>query len=189
MLKGKNLPPPPHFRSLHPFKIDFFSPFLSDTHVRMLEDYIQETILEQNKLAAGSDRSVSADGRGKIHEKQCYCCTIQPYFFHFLPSGFQPDGHPAVRAGPDSHLPTGRRHARDRPCEERGDSPPDPAQESHIGHLLTCVFFCSQISPLLTSEVHSVRAGRHLATKLNILVQQHFDLASTTITNIPMKVK
>jgi hypothetical protein len=37
--------------------------------------------------------------------------------------------------------------------------------------------------------VHSVRAGRHLATKLNILVQQHFDLASTTITNIPMKVR
>lgn len=31
----------------------------SDTHVRMLEDCIQETILEQNKLAAGSDRSVS----------------------------------------------------------------------------------------------------------------------------------
>ncbi len=35
--------------------------------------------------------------------------------------------------------------------------------------------------------MHSVRAGRHLATKLNVLVQQHFDLASTTITNIPMK--
>lgn len=49
--------------------------------------------------------------------------------------------------------------------------------------------FLCQISPLLTSEVHSVRAGRHLASKLNILVQQHFDLASTTITNIPMKVK
>lgn len=31
----------------------------SDTHVRMLEDCIQETILEQNKLAAGSDRSES----------------------------------------------------------------------------------------------------------------------------------
>lgn len=46
-----------------------------------------------------------------------------------------------------------------------------------------------QVSSLLTSEVHSVRAGRHLATKLNILVQQHFDLASTTITNIPMKVR
>lgn len=46
-----------------------------------------------------------------------------------------------------------------------------------------------QVSSLLTSEVNSVRAGRHLATKLNILVQQHFDLASTTITNIPMKVR
>lgn len=55
---------------------------------------------------------------------------------------------------------------------------------THCDPLLLC-----QISPLLTSEVHSVRAGRHLATKLNILVQQHFDLASTTITNIPMKVR
>lgn len=48
--------------------------------------------------------------------------------------------------------------------------------------------FCPQLSSVLTSEVHSVRAGRHLATKLNHLVQLHFDLASTTITNIPMKV-
>lgn len=54
---------------------------------------------------------------------------------------------------------------------------------------LLLLHLVSQISPLLTSEVHSVRAGRHLATKLNILVQQHFDLASTTITNIPMKVR
>ncbi|KAG8544329.1 hypothetical protein GDO81_022677, partial [Engystomops pustulosus] len=45
----------------------------------------------------------------------------------------------------------------------------------------------SPLSSVLTSEVHSVRAGRHLATKLNHLVQLHFDLASTTITNIPMK--
>ncbi|KAM4748449.1 integrator complex subunit 13 isoform 2-T2 [Rhinophrynus dorsalis] len=44
-----------------------------------------------------------------------------------------------------------------------------------------------ELSNVLTSEVHSVRAGRHLATKLNHLVQLHFDLASTTITNIPMK--
>lgn len=34
----------------------FIPPQNSDTHVRMLEDYIQETILDQNKLAAGSDR-------------------------------------------------------------------------------------------------------------------------------------
>lgn len=35
----------------------------SDTHVRMLEDCIQETIIEQNKLAAGSDRSVRSKER------------------------------------------------------------------------------------------------------------------------------
>lgn len=45
----------------------------------MLEDYIQETILEQNKLAAGSDRSVSADVWRKMKEKQYYCCIIQQY--------------------------------------------------------------------------------------------------------------
>lgn len=48
---------------------------------------------------------------------------------------------------------------------------------------------CVQLSSVLSSEVHSVRAGRYLACKLNVLVQQHFDLASTTITNIPMKVR
>lgn len=101
----------------------------SDTHVRMLEDCIQETILEQNKLAAGSDRLMAI--------QQCDLVLI-----HIHPQG-------------EDTL------VSDRPKKE--------------------------ISPLLTSEVHSVRAGRHLATKLNILVQQHFDLASTTITNIPMK--
>ncbi|XP_023273778.1 integrator complex subunit 13 isoform X1 [Seriola lalandi dorsalis] len=101
----------------------------SDTHVRMLEDCIQETILEQNKLAAGSDRLMAI--------QQCDLVLIHIY----------PQGEDTL--------------VSDRPKKE--------------------------ISPLLTSEVHSVRAGRHLATKLNILVQQHFDLASTTITNIPMK--
>lgn len=101
----------------------------SDTHVRMLEDCIQETIMEQNKLAAGSDRLMTI--------QQCELVLI-----HIFPQG-------------DDTL------VSDRPKKE--------------------------ISSLLTSEVHSVRAGRHLATKLNILVQQHFDLASTTITNIPMK--
>uniref|UniRef100_A0A4W6G596 Integrator complex subunit 13 n=1 Tax=Lates calcarifer TaxID=8187 RepID=A0A4W6G596_LATCA len=101
----------------------------SDTHVRMLEDCIQETILEQNKLAAGSDRLMAI--------QQCELVLVHIY----------PQGEDTL--------------VSDRPKKE--------------------------ISPLLTSEVHSVRAGRHLATKLNILVQQHFDLASTTITNIPMK--
>ncbi|XP_029351003.1 integrator complex subunit 13 isoform X2 [Echeneis naucrates] len=101
----------------------------SDTHVRMLEDCIQETIIEQNKMAAGSDRLMAI--------QQCDLVLIHIY----------PQGEDTL--------------VSDRPKKE--------------------------ISPLLTSEVHSVRAGRHLATKLNILVQQHFDLASTTITNIPMK--
>ncbi|KAM9772641.1 integrator complex subunit 13 [Syngnathus typhle] len=101
----------------------------SDTHVRMLEDCIQETIMEQNKLAAGSDRLMGI--------QQCELVLI-----HIYPQG-------------DDTL------VSDRPKKV--------------------------VSPLLTSEVHSVRAGRHLASKLNILVQQHFDLASTTITNIPMK--
>ncbi|XP_034528965.1 integrator complex subunit 13 isoform X1 [Notolabrus celidotus] len=101
----------------------------SDTHVRMLEDCIQETILEQNKLAAGSDRLMAI--------QQCDLVLV-----HIHPQG-------------EDTL------VSDRPKKE--------------------------ISSLLTSEVHSVRAGRHLATKLNILVQLHFDLASTTITNIPMK--
>ncbi|KAM4569423.1 integrator complex subunit 13 isoform 1-T1 [Odontesthes bonariensis] len=101
----------------------------SDTHVRMLEDCIQETILEQNKLAASSDRLMAI--------QQCDLVLIHIY----------PQGEDTL--------------VSDRPKKE--------------------------ISSLLTSEVHSVRAGRHLASKLNILVQQHFDLASTTITNIPMK--
>uniref|UniRef100_A0A8C4Z0R8 Integrator complex subunit 13 n=1 Tax=Gadus morhua TaxID=8049 RepID=A0A8C4Z0R8_GADMO len=103
----------------------------SDTHVRMLEDCIQETLMDQNKLAAGSDRLMAI--------QQCELVLV-----HIFPMG-------------EDAL------VSDRPKKE--------------------------ISPLLTSEVHSVRAGRHLATKLNILVQQHFDLASTTITNIPMKVR
>ncbi|XP_047431258.1 integrator complex subunit 13 isoform X2 [Mugil cephalus] len=101
----------------------------SDTHVRMLEDCIQETIIDQNKTAAGSDRLMAI--------QQCELVLVHIY----------PQGEDTL--------------VSDRPKKE--------------------------ISPLLTSEVHSVRAGRHLATKLNILVQQHFDLASTTITNIPMK--
>ncbi|XP_023671031.1 integrator complex subunit 13 isoform X2 [Paramormyrops kingsleyae] len=101
----------------------------SDTHVRMLEDYVQETILEQNKIAAASDRLMQI--------QQCELVLIHTY----------PFGEETL--------------VSDRPRKE--------------------------ISSVLSSEVHSVRAGRHLASKLNVLVQQHFDLASTTITNIPMK--
>uniref|UniRef100_A0A8C8SXM6 Integrator complex subunit 13 n=1 Tax=Pelusios castaneus TaxID=367368 RepID=A0A8C8SXM6_9SAUR len=101
----------------------------SDSHVRMLEDCVQETIHEHNKLAANSD-----------HLMQIQKCEL--VLIHTYPVG----------------------------------------EDSLVSDRLK-----KELSPVLTSEVHSVRAGRHLATKLNVLVQQHFDLASTTITNIPMK--
>ncbi|XP_075066558.1 integrator complex subunit 13 isoform X2 [Mixophyes fleayi] len=101
----------------------------SDSHVQMLEDCVNETIHEHNKLAAGSD-----------HLMQIQKCEL--VLIHTYPVG-------------DDSL------VSDRPKKE--------------------------LSSVLTSEVHSVRAGRHLSTKLNHLVQLHFDLASTTITNIPMK--
>ncbi|EEC17319.1 conserved hypothetical protein [Ixodes scapularis] len=43
------------------------------------------------------------------------------------------------------------------------------------------------LGPILSSEVHRVRSGRHLAAKLGYLVQVHYNLASTTVTGIPMK--
>ncbi|TRY65829.1 hypothetical protein DNTS_018005 [Danionella cerebrum] len=101
----------------------------SDTHVRMLEDCVLETIQEQNKLAAGSDRLMPI--------QQCELVLV-----HIYPPG-------------DDTLVSDRQK--------------------------------KELSSVLSSEVHSVRAGRYLACKLNVLVQQHFDLASTTITNIPMK--
>uniref|UniRef100_A0A672R2W1 Integrator complex subunit 13 n=1 Tax=Sinocyclocheilus grahami TaxID=75366 RepID=A0A672R2W1_SINGR len=101
----------------------------SDTHVRMLEDCVLETIQEQNKRAAGSDRLMPI--------QQCELVLVHIY----------PQGEETL--------------VSDRQKKE--------------------------LSSVLSSEVHSVRAGRYLAGKLNVLVQQHFDLASTTITNIPMK--
>uniref|UniRef100_A0A4W3INU2 Integrator complex subunit 13 n=1 Tax=Callorhinchus milii TaxID=7868 RepID=A0A4W3INU2_CALMI len=101
----------------------------SDSHVRMLEDCVQETIHEHNKLAASSDHLMQV--------QHCELVLIHTY-----------------TVGEDSMV-------SDRPRKD--------------------------ISSVLTSEVHSVRAGRQLPAKLTTLVQQHFDLASTTITNIPMK--
>ncbi|XP_014678017.1 PREDICTED: protein asunder homolog [Priapulus caudatus] len=40
----------------------------------------------------------------------------------------------------------------------------------------------------VNSEVIVVRTGRYIAAKLAFLVQLHYDLASTTVTGIPMKV-
>ncbi|XP_043280579.1 integrator complex subunit 13 isoform X2 [Venturia canescens] len=43
-----------------------------------------------------------------------------------------------------------------------------------------------EISPLLTMEVHSMKANA-LHSKLSHLILSHYDLASTTVTGIPMK--
>lgn len=45
----------------------------------------------------------------------------------------------------------------------------------------------NELSPLLTTEVHSVCAGKGLANKLSHLILGHYGLASTTVTGIPMK--
>ncbi|XP_046750559.1 integrator complex subunit 13 [Diprion similis] len=43
-----------------------------------------------------------------------------------------------------------------------------------------------EVSPLLTMEVHSIKAPK-LHSKLSHLILSHYDLASTTVTGIPMK--
>lgn len=42
------------------------------------------------------------------------------------------------------------------------------------------------ISPILKSEIHSNKANR-ISNKLTHLIMPHYDLASTTVTGIPMK--
>jgi hypothetical protein len=44
-----------------------------------------------------------------------------------------------------------------------------------------------QLSAILTTEVHSVKAGGQIASKLSNLILSHYDLGSTTVTGIPMK--
>lgn len=50
------------------------------------------------------------------------------------------------------------------------------------------VFSMFQLSPYLASEVHNSQSGRFIATKLVELAMSHFNLSSTTVTGIPMKV-
>ncbi|XP_039289924.1 integrator complex subunit 13 [Nilaparvata lugens] len=44
-----------------------------------------------------------------------------------------------------------------------------------------------EISNLLSCEVHCAKAGGQIASKLSHLILSHYDLASTTVTGIPMK--
>lgn len=43
-----------------------------------------------------------------------------------------------------------------------------------------------QLSPILTTEVHSIKATL-IPNKLSSLILEHYELASTTVTGIPMK--
>lgn len=43
------------------------------------------------------------------------------------------------------------------------------------------------MSSVLTVEAHSVLAGDYLSNKLCSLILSHYNLASTTVTGIPMK--
>lgn len=43
------------------------------------------------------------------------------------------------------------------------------------------------MSSVLTVEAHSVKAGGQFANKLSNLILPHYNLASTTVTGIPMK--
>lgn len=49
------------------------------------------------------------------------------------------------------------------------------------------VIWQKKLSPLVSSEVHCAKAGGQIASKLTHLILSHYDLASTTVTGIPMK--
>ncbi|XP_067005388.1 integrator complex subunit 13 [Anabrus simplex] len=97
--------------------------------MKSLEDIFQNVLIQQNKIAAGSDHLIT------VHH--CHLVVINVY-----PNNIesQVTGHP----------------------------PRD-------------------LSAILTSEVHSVKAGGQLAAKLSHLILNHYDLGSTTVTGIPMK--
>jgi hypothetical protein len=55
-------------------------------------------------------------------------------------------------------------------------------------NITSCLVFFVQVSAQLSCEIHTTQSGRPLYNKMLHLVQRHYDLASTTVTGIPMKV-
>ena len=49
-------------------------------------------------------------------------------------------------------------------------------------------FDINQVSSEVSTQLYSTLSGSHLYYKMIGLVQKHYDLASTTVTGIPMKV-
>ena len=50
------------------------------------------------------------------------------------------------------------------------------------------IIVIDQVSSEVSTQLYSTLSGSHLYYKMIGLVQKHYDLASTTVTGIPMKV-
>ncbi|KAI5723879.1 hypothetical protein M8J76_012194 [Diaphorina citri] len=62
-----------------------------------------------------------------------------------------------------------------------------PCSAKHATALYNMQYQETPFSPVLSTELHCVKAGPELSNKLSHLIQLHYDLASTTVTGIPMK--
>uniref|UniRef100_A0A8D9EME3 Protein asunder n=1 Tax=Cacopsylla melanoneura TaxID=428564 RepID=A0A8D9EME3_9HEMI len=62
-----------------------------------------------------------------------------------------------------------------------------PCSSKHAPTLYSMQHAETPVSALLSTELHCVKAGPELSNKLSHLIQLHYDLASTTVTGIPMK--
>lgn len=91
---------------------------LSDTHVRMLEDCVLETIQEQNKLAAGSDRSVLMALSAGVTFILTQLAGLYSYYYIYFT--VQTDADSAVWACAGPHLPAGWWHSGLGSAKERG---------------------------------------------------------------------
>uniref|UniRef100_T1J846 Protein asunder n=1 Tax=Strigamia maritima TaxID=126957 RepID=T1J846_STRMM len=101
----------------------------NEKHLKNLEEYFHDALIQHNKLAASSDNLMP------IH----FCELV---ILHVFPVGDEPGINTIPRR---------------------------------------------EISPIFSSEVHSIKSGRHVALKLCHLVLKHYNLSSTTVTGIPMK--
>ena len=57
-----------------------------------------------------------------------------------------------------------------------------------VGALQISIIIIDQVSSEVSTQLYSTLSGSHLYYKMIGLVQKHYDLASTTVTGIPMKV-
>ncbi|XP_071448707.1 integrator complex subunit 13 [Hetaerina americana] len=102
---------------------------IDNSSIKSFEEYFQNILIQQNKIAAGSDHLIT------VHH--CHLVILNVY--------------------------------------------PNNVESQVTGHPP------KDMSAILTTEVHSVKAGGQVASKLSHLILSHYNLASTTVTGIPMK--